>query len=62
MPNKWTCEGCGLEFEMETNSETERVSELHENFGTQWKPEDCVKVCDDCYMAFMDKLHALPPS
>jgi hypothetical protein len=58
----WTCEGCKKEFGLETNGEDERLAELKENFGVQWKPQDCVKVCDDCYAKFMEQLNALPPS
>lgn len=48
----YTCAICLEEFE-ENWSEEEAIKEMQITFGNHFTKNDCVVVCDDCYVKFM---------
>jgi hypothetical protein len=52
MAEFYICENCKRRLEdRPENTEAKRIEELHMLFG-EFEPEDCVRVCDDCWKEF----------
>jgi len=52
-PDQFRCYVCKGVFNKEW-TDKQSIQELHDNFGPEYSPEDCVAVCDDCYKKFME--------